>query len=134
MCDGKYKLLKQWFSVTWYLDKTTELVIFLTNNHYLQGWMEERGYWGFQNVLTKIDFDDLLVCLERVYDSSDDEFHEYFPEKYIRKCGLWNFEKPEYRRYCRDQMNKMFDKLQEVQEKFDNGITGVMTYNIYYEH
>ena len=141
MAHSKYSFLKQWFTVTWDDNKLTDMFYSCTNNHYLQGWMEERGYTAFENVLKQDDLDYLIFCLNEPWKATDDDFNKYFPEKYIKDYTLWNMDKGEYwddawvyRRYSRDQMSKMFDELWEVQENLDAGKTGVIKYNIYYHH
>ena len=74
MC--KYSFLKQWFTVS-YDDKSVDLIYSMTNNHYVHGWLEERGYYNFENIITKDDLDIFLTALN---ESSNTvySFDDYF--------------------------------------------------------
>ena len=53
MGNSKHSFLKQWFTFTYLKDNTVDMFYSCTNNHYIQGWLEEQGYTSFENIISK---------------------------------------------------------------------------------
>jgi hypothetical protein len=141
MPPSKYSFLKQWFTFTWDMDNTTDLVWSGTNNHYLHTWLETHGYDLFENVISKDDLDDLVQAINESVNEIPPIFEEHFPDEYVENYSLWNMETghswrslDEYREYTKEQMEKMLEQLVYFQDSLDDGYEGVLKYNIYYNH
>jgi hypothetical protein len=141
MYKSKYSFLKQWFTFTWNIDNTTDLLWNCTNNHYIHTWLENRGYTSFENVISKEDLDDLIQHINESVNEIPPNFNVHFPDSFIENYTLWNMETGnywnsiyEYRNYIKEQMEKMFEQLFYFQDTLDNGRQGILKYNIYYMH
>ena len=141
MPPSKYSFLKQWFTFTWDMDNTTDLVWSGTNNHYLHTWLETRGYTLFENVISQDDLDELVQAINESVNEIPPIFVEHFPDEYVENYSLWNMETghswrslSEYREHTKQQMEKMLEQLVYFQDSLDDGYEGVLKYNIYYNH
>ena len=65
--------------------------IYLSNNHYLHGWFQNRGYTSIRNVVSKKDLNELIIAINDL-----GSFDIHFPESYIKNYTLWNMEKKIY--------------------------------------
>ena len=137
MC--KYSFLKQWFTVS-YDDKSVDLIYSMTNNHYVHGWLEERGYYNFENIITKDDLDIFLTALN---ESSNTvySFDDYFSKVYIDNYTLWDIDKSDYwssvedyQKHVKLQMCYIFDELWDVNKTIESGISCILKYHVYYGH
>ncbi len=139
MPPSKYSFLKQWFTFTWDMDNTTDLVWSGTNNHYLHTWLENRGYTSFENVIAKKDLDNLIQALNESTNEIPPIFQEHFPDEYVKNYSLWDMDNTrtwrsleDYREHTEQQMEKIFEGLFYYQDSLDDGYTGTLKYNIYY--
>ena len=139
MPSSKNSFLKQWFTFTWGMDDTKDLIWSCTNNHYLHTWLENRGYTSFENVIAKKDLDDLVQAINESVNEIPPIFEEHFPDEYVKNYSLWNMETgnswrsvDEYRDYIKEQMEKMLEQLVYFQDSLDDGYEGVLKYNIFY--
>ena len=129
----KNRYLSQWFTII-HKDDKKELLFLFENNHYVQGWFENRGYKLFENTISKEDFGDFLYEIGEAYGYKDrDEFEIYFPDKYIENYNLWNMGKRDYwinkdyyKDHVKEEIEIIFNKIYEYEN------VGILKYNIYY--
>ncbi len=126
MGNSKGTFLKQWITFK-NEDDLTDLVYSTTNNHYLQGWFEQRGIVNFQNTISHL-LEPLLVALK-----DHDNFDVHFPQRFTANYTLWNTEHQtywadinEYREHSKLEMKKIYKLLNGIKE-------GQLKYNIYYD-
>ena len=141
MGNSKHSFLKQWFTFTYLKDNTVDMFYSCTNNHYIQGWLEEQGYTSFENIISKEHLDTFINALNESSNMIPDDFDKYFPDKYIENYSLWDMDNvkhwnnvEEYREHIKEQMSKLLENLLYYQEVIENGYEGVLKYNIYYSH
>ena len=140
MGNTKYSFLKQWFTFT-YADGSIDLVYNCTNNHYIHSWLEQYGYTSFENIISKPHFDLFIQALNESCNMIPPDFSTYFPDSYIEDYSLWNMDighywdsKSEYTDHIKEEISKIFENLFYYQEHLDSGRTGILKYNIFYQH
>ena len=114
----------------------------MTNNHYVHGWLKERDYCSFINTITTESLDIFLTALNESSNTvGEDSFDEYFSKDYIEKYTLWDMDRAcywssveDYRDHSKLQMCDIFDKLWNVSENIESGVSCVLKYHIYYSH
>jgi len=106
----------------------------MNNNHYVHGWLEERGYCSFTNTVSIESLNIFLTAL-----NEPDSFDEYFSDDYIEYYTLWDMDRgcywesvEDYREHSKLQMSGMFDKLWDVGADIESGV--ILKYHIYYSH
>ena len=134
---AKNTFLNQWFTII-YKDKVENLLFTTYNNHYIQGWFENRGYTSFENNISDEDFDSLLYEIGEVLDDNDKDinnFEKYFPDKYIENYSFWNIEKIKYwqdkdyyKEHAKNEIINIYKKLIECVGDGD------LKYNMYYPY
>ena len=141
MGNSKHSFLKQWFTFTYKNDNTTDLIYSCTNNHYIQGWLEERGYTEFCNELSEEDLEEFIIALNESSNMVPDTFEENFSEEYIDGYSLWDMDNKrswkdvsDYRTHAKEQMCELFERLYEYEDRLENGVEGILKYHIFYTH
>lgn len=139
MGNEKNSFLKQWFTFTFGKDKRTTLVYSCTNNHYIHTWLEKKGYTEFRNIISQDDLDDFIIALNDSSNMIPNSMNDFFPDSYIENYSMWNMDNgthwsfiEDYREHAKEQMSKLFDGLWDIQDMLEDGVEGVLEYNIFY--
>ena len=73
-------------------DGNTDLIFNTTDNHYLHGWFEDRGFNEYKNVINMEDIDKLIESINESVNCLKerlDEFLKYFPDKYVESYLMY---------------------------------------------
>ena len=127
--------IKQWFTFTFKKDNVTNLLYNCSNNHYIHNWLEERGYTDFENIMSKEDLDKFLNVLNESSNMIPDCFDTHFPvEENFNFNKKTNFNFNKQINLSKEQMSELFESLWDIQDMIEDGIEGILKYNVYYVH
>ena len=130
--------IKQWIT---YKDKdgNTDLIFNTTDNHYLHGWFEDRGFNEYKNVINMEDIDKLIESINESVNCLKerlDEFLKYFPDKYVESYLMYYSRKyphmgiDGYIEHMKKELGELFEILYDLTE---NMKVDTMEYNVYYK-
>ena len=138
MSNSKNRNLKQWFTVTFNEDNSTDLLYSCTNNHYIHTWFEKNGHTKYENVLNLKCYDSFVQAINESTNMIPDDFDKYFPCYFIEDYSLWNMDTcdywsnvPEYREHCKAEMEKLFDILWNINDAMEES-SCILKYNIFH--
>jgi hypothetical protein len=130
--------IKQWITYK-DEDNNVDLVFNTTDNHYLHGWFEDRGFNEYKNSIKLEDIEELIKSINESVNCLNvtlSEFVKYFPDRYIESYLMYYSRKYShmgtdgYIEHLKKELSDLFEILYELTENMG---MKTMEYNVYYK-
>jgi len=130
LISTKSSFLKQWFVVGDGPNEEGRIIYHISNNHYIHGWLKERGYSNIKNNISFQHINELIHVLNQ-----PNFFEQHFPDRFISDYSLWDidtdthwYDIDTYKTHTKKQLETLKFRLQGLNDSQLKNINYVICY------